>query len=337
MEEIKVAIIGFGGIARAHYKGYRILASEGSPVRLVAVCDVNPNQFEKQFQINIDTGKEGLSNEIRKYTSVEELIAKENFDMADICLPTYLHKEYAVKLMQAGKHVLSEKPMALCEKDCDEMISVSKETGVHLMIGQCLRFNAAYLYAKECIQSGVFGKVQHVFMHRMCALPRWGFEHWFEDAERSGGCLLDTHIHDVDMARFWFGEPWAVSTVALDGEMPWQVQNTRLYYPDMLVSIDGSWNEADTAKFSSGYRIRFREASVVLDKGQLTVYPMHGESYSPELPKTDHMAEEIRAFVKVIRENAENQNNPSESARDTVRLMEKLFVSAKRNGEIVNV
>lgn len=337
MEEIKVAIIGFGGISRAHYKGYRILAGECVPVRLVAVCDVNPKQFEKQFQINIDTGKEGLSNEIRKYTSVEELIAKENFDMADICLPTYLHKEYAVKLMQAGKHVLSEKPMALCAKDCDEMIRVSKETGVHLMIGQCLRFNAAYLYAKECIQSGVFGKVQHVFMHRMCALPRWGFEHWFEDAARSGGCLLDTHIHDVDMARFWFGEPRAVSTLSLDGEMPWQVQNTRLYYPDMLVSIDGSWNEADTAKFSSGYRIRFREASVVLDKGQVTVYPMHGEPYSPELPKTDHMAEEIRAFVKVIRENSENQNNPPESARDTVRLMEKLFVSAKRNGEIVNV
>jgi len=119
--------------------------------------------------------------------------------------------------------------------------------------------------------------------------------------------------------------------------MPWQVQNTRLYYPDMLLSIDGSWNEADTAKFSSGCRIRFKEASVVMDGERITVYPMQGDPYSPELPQTNHMAEEIRAFVEIIRGNAENQSNPPESARDTVRLMEKLFVSAKRNGEIINV
>lgn len=338
MEEVKVALVGFGGIARAHNVGYRILAKEGAPVRLVAVCDVNPDQFASQLNINIETENKGLPADIHTYTDVDELIANEEFDMVDICLPSYLHKEYAIKLMEAGKHVLSEKPMALTSSDCDEMIEVSRRTGRKLMIGQCLRFNAAYLYLKDCVDSGRFGKARHVFMHRLSAQPRWGFERWFEDTEKSGGCILDMHIHDVDMARFLFGEPEAVSTVALDGDTRWQVENTRLYYKNMLVSVNGSWDEAATVRFSAGFRVRFDDASVVLEGGKVTVYPEKGEVYSPELPKTDHMAEEIRMFAhSIMDESIVNTSNPPESARDTVRLVEKLRESAARNGEIVKL
>lgn len=338
MKEVKVALIGFGGIARAHNKGYTILANENAPVRLVAVCDVNPKQFESQLSINIDTGKSGLPADIHTYTDVNELIAKEEFDMADICLPSYMHREYAIKLMEAGKDVLSEKPMALSSADCDEMIAAAKCTGRKLMIGQCLRFNAAYLYLKDCVESGRFGKVRHVFMHRLSAQPKWGFEHWFEDDTRSGGCVLDMHIHDVDMVRFLFGEPEAVSMYSVDGETRWQVENTRMYYPNMLVSINGSWGEAATVKFSAGFRVRFDDASVVLEGGKVTVYPEKGEVYSPELPKTDHMAEEIRMFAgTILDDSVVNTANPPESARQTVYVVEKLRESAARNGEIVKL
>ena len=338
MKEIKVALIGFGGIARSHNKGYRILEEDGEPVKLVAVCDVNPDQFTSQMSINIDTGKGGLPADIHTYTDVDELIAKEDFDMADICLPSYLHKEYAIKLMEAGKHVLSEKPMALNSADCDAMIEVSKKMDRKLMIGQCLRFDSAYLFLKECIEKGTFGKVKHVFMNRLSAQPRWGFEHWFEDTEKCGGCVMDMHIHDVDMARFLFGEPEAVSLLALDGETRWQVNNTRLYYKDMLVVLNGSWGESGTAKFAMNYRVRFEDASVVFEGGKVTVYPEKGEIYSPELPKTDRMAEEIRMFTRTIRdESLKNESNPPESARDTVRLVEKLRESAALNGEIVKL
>lgn len=338
MKEIKVALIGFGGIARAHNKGYQILAADGEPVKLVAVCDVNPNQFNSQLSINIDTGKGGLPADIHTYTSVDELIAKEDFDMADICLPSYLHKEYAIKLMEAGKHVLSEKPMALCSADCDKMIETSKRTGRKLMIGQCLRFDAAYLFLKECIEKGTFGKPLHVFMNRLSGQPRWGFEHWFEDTEKCGGCVMDMHIHDVDMARFLFGEPEAVSLLSLDGETRWQVNNTRLYYKDLMVVLNGSWGESGTSKFCMNYRVRFEKASVVFENGKVTVYPEKGEVYSPELPKTDRMAEEIRMFTRTIRDDSlKNESNPPESARDTVRLVEKLRESAALNGEIIKL
>lgn len=338
MKEVKVAIIGFGGIARAHNVGYNKLAAEGEPIRLVAVCDINPTQFTSQMSINIDTGKSGLPADIHTYTDVDELIANEDFDMADICLPSYLHKEYAVKLLKAGKHVLSEKPMALSVEQCDEMIKTANEEGRKLMIGQCLRFNANYLYLKQCIDSGIYGKVRHVFMNRLSAQPRWGFEHWFENTEKSGGCILDMHIHDIDMVRFLLGEPEAVSTVALDGEVRWQVENTRMYYKDMLVVINGSWDESATVKFYWNYRVRLEKATVIFDGKTVTVYPDEGEVFSPELPKTDHMAEEIRMFAHtILDESLKNESNPPESARETVRVIEKLRESAALGGEIVRL
>lgn len=337
MKEVRAAIIGFGGIARSHLRGYQILAGENEAVKLVAVCDINPNQFTALVNINNATDAGGLSSDVHTYTSVDELIANEDFDMADICLPSYLHKEYAIKLMEAGKHVLSEKPMALSSADCDEMLAAAKRTGRKLMIGQCLRFASSYLFLKKCIDENTFGKVMHMFMHRLSAQPRWGFERWFEDTEKSGGCILDMHVHDVDMARFLLGEPEAVSTVALDGDVRWQVENTRLLYKDALVVINGSWGEAATVKFSSGFRVRFENASVVADQsGKVTVYPNEGEIYSPELPRTNYMAEEIRAFAKsVLDDSYVNVNNPPESARETVRLVEKLRESAAQNGALV--
>ena len=338
MKEVRVALIGFGGIARSHNAGYRILAKEGAPIKLVAVCDINPAQFEAALSINIATDNKGLPADIHTYTSVDELIAKEDFDMADICLPSYLHKEYAIKLMEAGKHVLSEKPMALCSADCDDMIEVSKRTGRKLMIGQCLRFDSAYLYLKDCVDSGKFGKVRHVFMHHLSPQPRWGFEHWFEDDTKSGGCVLDMHIHDVDMVRFLFGEPDAVSMYSIDGDTRWAVENTRIYYKDKLVSINGSWGEAATVKFRAGYRVRFDDATVVFELGEVTVYPEKGEIYKPEIKKTNHMAEEIRMFAgTILDESIVNTANPPESARETVKLIEKLRESAARNGEIVKL
>ena len=84
MKEVKVVIIGFGGIARAHNSGYSKLAEQGVPVKLVAVCDIDASKFESQLSINIDTGKAKLPKDVHTYTSVDEMIEKEDFDMAAI-------------------------------------------------------------------------------------------------------------------------------------------------------------------------------------------------------------------------------------------------------------
>lgn len=338
MEEIKVAIIGFGGIARAHYAGYEVLKNENAPIRLVALCDVNPEQFTKQVSINIATGDGTIDKSLHTYTSVDELLANEDFDMADICLPTYLHKEYAVKLMKAGKHVLSEKPMALSSEECEEMLKVAEESGKRFMIGQCLRFNSAYSYLKDCVETKRFGKAKHVFMERISAAPEWGFDRWFTDTERCGGCILDMHIHDVDMARYLFGEPDAVSCWTRDTDTRWAVENTRMYFDDVMVVINGSWDEARACKFRSTFRARFEKATVAFEGGKVTVYTDDGKVYAPEIKATNHMAEEIRFISELILDpEKKNEKNTPESACATVRVIEKLRESAARNGEIINI
>ncbi len=339
MKEIKVALLGFGGIAKSHKKGYDLLAAEGANVRLVAICDINPEQFKK-LESGINLGSEGEMSldDLHAYTDCDEMLAKEKLDMVDICLPTYLHKEYTIRMLRAGKHVLCEKPMALTSEDCAEMIRVAKECDRKLMIGQCLRFEPAYLYLKECIDSGRFGKLKYIHMDRLSPLPKWSFEHWFGDTAKSGGCVLDMHIHDVDMARFLLGEPKAVSCVSYDDTVQWQVVNSRLYYDDVVVIADGSWDESPLKKFYMGFRARFEDAELEMDGSKFTVYPNEGEAYEPELPKQNRMAEEIRLLATLAADpTATNEVNTPESAAATVALCESLRESAAQNGAIVTL
>lgn len=338
MKKIRAAIIGFGGIARAHAVGYRLLAEEGAPVELVAVCDVDPKRFEGAIAINMGADAASLPAGTHTYTDVGALIKSEDFDMADICLPTYLHKEYAVRLLAAGKHVLSEKPMALTGADCREMIAAAKAADRRLMIGQCLRFNTHYSFLQDCVEDGRYGKLRHLFMERLSALPTWGYEQWFQKTECSGGCILDMHIHDVDMARYLLGEPEAVSTVAMDGRVRWQVENTRLYYKDSMIVINGSWDEATGTPFRAGFRARFERASLLYDGASITVCPDGGERFAAPLTVANHMAEEIGYFASLILDpEKKNEKNPPESACRTVELVELLCKSADNGSKIIQL
>lgn len=339
MNEVRVAMIGYGGIGHAHAAGYRLLAEHEAPVRLVAVVDINPEKFSGAVAINTGTGDAGLPQGAHAYTSVEAMLAAEEFDMVDICLPTYLHKEYAVKFLEMGKHVLSEKPMALSYADCEEMIAAAKRNDRRLMIGQCLRFNAVYEYLKECVADGRFGKLRRLKMHRLSLMPDWGFENWFADHARSGGCILDMHIHDVDMARYLLGEPKSVTAWSQNaGVMDDQVQQSHLFYDGCDVLIDGSWDEVKGSPFTVGYRARFERAELVMEQTTVTLYEEGKPAAPVTLPAKNHMAEEIAYLVGLILDpSATNEKNPPESAAATVRLIERLRESARRGSERITL
>lgn len=338
---VKVGLLGFGGISKSHFRGYEQLASENAGVELVAICDIDPEQFKKAEAINIDTGKGkyDLSKQ-RLYTDVDDMLANEELDMVDICLPTYLHAEYAIKMLKAEKNVLCEKPMSLRYEDCLKMIDAAREVGKRLMIGQCLRFEPLYTCLKDFVDSGEFGKVRYMFFDRLSGLPRWGFEGWYRDEKRSGDCPLDLHIHDVDMIRFLVGEPESVSAVTQSGTTPKQLIHSTFKYKDIPVVVaTGSWLEGYKKGFEMKYRVGFEKAEVVLDGGKVTVYPMDktlngGEPYVLELPHKNRMAEEIRYLAHSIEDAAfVNETNTPESAAATVALVEKLRLSAELGGK----
>lgn len=340
MKENRVAILGYGGIARSHKGGYIRLQEEGAPVKLVALCDIDETQFTKTVTINTgETSSEDLSA-YHLYTDFDEMLAKEEFDTVDICLPTFLHKEYTIRTLKAGKNVQCEKPMALSSADCAEMIAAAEESGKKLMIGQCLRFDGGYVALKEYLDSGKAGKVLSVRCERYSAMPRWAFEGWFHDYSRSGGEMHDMSIHDYDMIRFLFGEPKRVSAFGVDHEMKEQVSHAIMQYENgMLISVGGSWGESSTFPFTFGIHVTAENATVIW-KNKMTaprVYPNEGEPYDLLCTPVNYMAEQAHYFARVIAGEIENTTNPPESAMQTVALVEKLKESAAKGGAIVEM
>ncbi len=329
---IKFAIIGFGGIARSHKSGHVRLEKEGFGSKLVAICDIRPEVFSQNMEINLGAANTGSMDGINLYTSVDEMLEKEELDAVDICLPSYLHADMAIKCMEKGLHVLSEKPMALNTADCDRMIETANKTGRKLMIGLCLRFEPIYLVLKDMVDSGKFGKVQNVYFDRLGGMPK-GWELWYSDPEKSGGIEFDLHIHDLDMARFLFGEPKWVSSV----KNGYRNINTRFGYEDFSVMTVDDWSGSKTFKFKMRYRVAFEEATVVMENGIVTVFPNEGEAYEVEIEQKDRMAEQVRYLCQQITDGIENTVNPLESSKADITLTEKVRESYQNNGKVIEL
>ena len=331
---LKVGLIGFGGISKAHRKGYINLEKQGKAA-LVAACDVNPDAFKKKIKINIDDGAVEAEENLRFYTDLDEMLKKETLDFIDICVPSFLHSKITTDVLRRGYHVLCEKPMALTSRDCDEMIRASEESGKELMIGQCLRFHPAYNFVKDAIDENRFGKLTGAFFSRISSPPVWGWENWFMDPERSGGCITDLHIHDVDMVRYLFGEPETVTCHASTSVCRHDTVHTAFGYGSVPVTAIGDWALAGIP-FSASYRISFEAATVVYEQNAVTVYPKDGSAaYPVQLDNVSGYEGEISYFCDVVTGAEKNTRNPATSAATTIRLIEHMRKSADANGETV--
>ncbi|MDR1891873.1 MAG: Gfo/Idh/MocA family oxidoreductase [Oscillospiraceae bacterium] len=333
---LKSVIIGYGGIAQAaHVPGYQELEKRGV-VKLAAAYDVDPAQFAKKQEINIGSGGD-TPLDIPTYTDLNEMLDKENPDFVDVCAPTYVHAEIAAELLRRGYPVHSEKPMARTYEQCLGMIAAATESEKPLMIGQCLRFSPDYLFVKEAIADNRFGKVLSAVFRRQSAPPLWQWKNWMMDHAKSGGCLMDMHIHDVDMVRFLFGEPDSVSchTQSISEYCGDDiVHSTFIYENGPSVLAVGDWSQQGVG-FAADYRIAFEKATVIFENWVVTVYPRNGEKWTPDLSKDSMYMLELEYFAGLVTSGGENTQNPPESAAETVKLVEALKTSANQNGQSV--
>lgn len=331
---INVAIIGFGGIAKAaHFPSYVKLEQEGK-AHLAAICDICPEQFTEKMEINIGGSEICLSDAVNKYTDWREMLKNEQIDMVDICLPTYLHAETTCEVLKMGYHVLCEKPMSLSYEECCRMIDAANQSGTKLMIGQCLRFSNKYNYLKKVVDENTFGKVKSGVFQRLSEPPVWGWDNWFMDYDRSHGCVLDMHIHDVDMIRYLFGEPESVSCCTQDIYAKKDLAHSRIRYPDFTMLAIGDWSR-EGLPFAAEYRVAFEKATVDYKDDIVTVYPRGGEAFKPQIEDDDLYYNEIKFLIDSIANNTENTANPPESAAMSVKLVNALLESSEKNGDFI--
>ena len=329
---LNVALIGLGGITGVHRSAYRELEKRNI-ARLVAAFDVDPLSYEKKQKINIDSGNDSAEEKINFYTDLDQMLSSEKIDFIDICIPTYLHSDMAVDMLNRGYHVMCEKPMALTYAECERMLRAKESSGRELMIGQCMRFAPEYDFIKEAISDGRFGKVIGALFTRFSAPPVWGWENWYMNSERSGGCITDLHIHDVDLVRYLFGDPEAVSVSASSSVCVNDSVHSSFYYGAYPVTAIGDWTLSGM-NFSAEGRVNFENASLTVGSDGLTVYPKGtGEPYKVELPREGMYYLELEYFSRVVAGEFKNEKNPPSSAAKTIRLIELMRESANKNGE----
>jgi predicted dehydrogenase len=152
------------------------------------------------------------------------------------------------------------------------MLKAAKDNGKKLMVGHCLRFTNEYMYLKKLIDTKEFGKPVKAEFSRKSPLPVWTAGGWILDESKSGGCLVDMHVHDVDVINWLFGVPEKVTASATSSRAAFESAFALYQYPDMVVSAIGDWGIATSYEFEAKYAVTFEKAYVESVNGKVTLY-----------------------------------------------------------------
>ena len=191
---LRVGVIGLG-MGRHHIAGYQTHPC----AEVVAIAD--PNEA-----LLAEIGDK--YNVPRRYTSGEEMLAQEKLDVVSVVTPNKFHKPLTLAALEAGCHVLCEKPMAMNAAEARAMLAAAQKAGRRLMINFSYRFTEASMALKEQVDSGLLGDIYfgRTVWHRRRGLPRFGG--WFGQKELSGGGpLIDLGVHRLDLALWLMGYP----------------------------------------------------------------------------------------------------------------------------------
>lgn len=203
MKKLRVGIIGCGGIANS--KHFPALKSQFDNAEMVAFCDVIE---ERAIKAANEYGIVGA----KTYIDYKELLNDKSIDVVHVCTPNRSHSEITVAALEAGKHVMCEKPMAINSEEARKMLEAAKRTGKKLTIGYQNRFRADTLLLKDIIDDGKLGDIYYAQAHaiRRRAVPTWGV--FLNEYEQGGGPLIDIGTHALDLTLYMMNnyEPMTV-------------------------------------------------------------------------------------------------------------------------------
>ncbi len=305
---INVGVVGCGFMGHTHIKAYRKLPG----ARIAAICDAFRLPPDGDFSaISGNVGdKESVKLDmatVKAYSDYRELLANPEIDLVDVCVHTLLHPEVVQAALQAGKHVLCEKPMSRTSALGREMVAASRASRGFLMPAMCMRFWPGWSWLKTAIAENTYGRVFSARFRRVAEPPGWS-KQTFMDGSKSGGALLDLHIHDTDFVQFCFGRPQAVFSqgyTKISGAIDHVVTQYEVA-SGAIVHAEGSWAMTPGFGFNMSYTVNFERATAdfdssrgadalrlcVLDQPAQTIRCEEGDGYLGELR---HLLEAIRS------------------------------------------
>lgn len=332
---VRIGIVGIGFMGRIHY----LAAQRLRGAKIAAVCSRDPAKLAGDWRntrgnFGPEPGQVDLSG-VMKYANVADLLADPEIDLIDICTVTDQHAPLALRALQAGKHVLVEKAIALSTADADAMVAAAKKAGKLLMVAHVLPFFPEFKFAAEAIRGGQYGKLLAAHFKRVIAKPDWSAD--IGDAAKTGGPAVDLHIHDTHFIGLVCGVPkqvFAVGTVEKDAVT--YLTTSYLYGPGgPAVTCSSGAVCMGGRPFVHGFEIYLEKASLIYDSGgtPLTLLTADGKSSQPALPgggdALSAFTDEIQAAVDGVASGKEPDLLRGQLARDALVLCHRECESVK--------
>ncbi|OGS22395.1 MAG: hypothetical protein A2252_02295 [Elusimicrobia bacterium RIFOXYA2_FULL_39_19] len=351
---VKKIIIGYAGggyPAIEQLKGCKKI--EG--LEVAALCDVNPENLKKVAdEFNIP----------KRFTNFDEMLALKELDAVSICTPNFLHVSQIIKALNAGKHVLCEKPLSVNAAEAKKIIEPLKKSRKIFMIAQLRRFSNEAKYLKSLIENNELGKIYYTKARIVLRSGIPGLGGWFTNKKLSGGgALIDVGVHLLDLTWWLMGcpEPETVYGCAYAEFGPrklrsfeWgvsKITSTHFDVEDLVVGMIKFKNKA-TLHFEAAWALNIDKSNYVHTSifgteagAELSLtYPLGSLTLSkfkegcpvvikPEITQNDWFEEEVRHFVNCVRDNKQ----PLVTSRQGVTVMKMIdavYESAKKGVSI---
>ena len=201
MAVLRMALIGCGGISGAHVEGLRQLNAAGlTDVQVVATCDLIEGAAQKRAK-DLAAFQKQMP---KAYTDLEKMLASEEIDAVDICTEHRSHHTIALACMEAGKHVIVEKPLGITMRACKAMIDSADDHGLILAVAENYRRGAENRAINWAISTGKIGDPRMIFWQQLSySLGAWGWRH--DKMKAGGGWILDGGVHYADLFIYNMG------------------------------------------------------------------------------------------------------------------------------------
>jgi predicted dehydrogenase len=332
---VRIGLVGIGFMGWIHYLAMRAV----SGAALAAVCSRDQKKRAGDWTSirgnfgppgeNVDLGK------VQKYESLDAMLADPEIDLIDICNPTHLHPDTAIAALQAGKHVLVEKAIALAPAQADAMLAAAKKANLLLMVAHVLPFVPEFAFAVEAARSNRYGKLLGGHFKRIISRPDWSAA--IGDAAKTGGPAVDLHIHDTHFIALLAGAPSAVFSTGIVEKDAVQYLNTQYIYGPggPAISCSSGALAMPGRPFVHGYEVYFENATLIFESGvcPLTVLSADGQSSRPGLQGGDDptaaFALEIQAAVDGVAKGKSPDLLSARLARDALAMCHKECESVK--------
>jgi predicted dehydrogenase len=335
MDKVRVGIVGCGGMARSHASRFSMILDQ---VEISAVCDIIIERAQNVADL--------LPNEPLVTPDYREMY--DQVDAVLLVLPHHLHHQATLDFLNAGKHVLVEKPMANSEQECREMIQCAKDNDRVLMVAYCMRFHPLVLKMKELIDNKTYGDVFQLSMWTE-QLTKYPPDHWASSAKTLGGGQLFSHgCHYIDLMLWMLGKPVRGMHLGTNFGTPWMekegTSNVTIEFEGGVMGYHmGTWGARGT-RLRYSFHAHCTEGMIeaAISKGQLILHSKHAihdpgrpdtaqnEEVLLELPNAKPTEVEMSHFIECIKTGQKPLTDPVGSL-EGLQVIWKLYEAEEKH------